>query len=123
MQNTKGQVKMGIWTNFDGRYLTSPSGNTLSKMGGNLENYFWEKMKNFKKNWNSVTIWQKLPKKKLHLTLYVKVYKEPYLGWVPNLSSKLAWFLISFKAKILPNITWGPTQIDTQISNLKYLVH
>jgi hypothetical protein len=63
MQDTKGQVKMGIWTKFDGRYLASPSGNTLPKMGGNLENYFWEKMKIFKKNWNNITIWQKLTKK------------------------------------------------------------
>ncbi len=51
---------------------------------------------------------KKLPKKKLHLTLYVKVYKEPNVGWAPDPSSKLAWFLVSFYAKNLLGSTWGP---------------
>jgi hypothetical protein len=45
---------MGIQIKFDGRYLTSPSGTTLPKMGGNLD-FFFEIMSQFGKN---------LPKKK-----------------------------------------------------------
>jgi hypothetical protein len=38
----------------------------------------------------------------------VKVYKEPNVGWAPDPSSKLAWFLVSFYAKNLLGSTWGP---------------
>jgi hypothetical protein len=43
MQGTKGQVKMGIQTKFDGKYLAPPNGNTLPKMGGNLKIIFEKK--------------------------------------------------------------------------------